>query len=255
MTARTARRQEASDLTVVVPSHNGAFLEFALESLRNQTCAPRQVIVVDDGSPHGLVSSLAASYGFASIRNPHPTGESRARTKGVEAASTTWVLNLDGDDVAEPDFVQAMWDACRRSPRIGVVYSNARVVGSDDLFPHIHAWNPRSLQSQNFIAANSAFRRDVCLAAGGFDPACVVFADWDMWLTFAERRWKFEFIGTPLWQYRIHESSVLRTTDERTPKDVTAYIRQKHQRYMRRYWLRRSLRHARSAVHRRIGSR
>lgn len=93
----------SAPVSVIIPVYNGErFLAAAIESALVQTHAPAEVIVVDDGSTD---SSATIAESFASvrcIRTPNQ-GVSRARNRGVEAATGEWVAFLDADDTWRPE--------------------------------------------------------------------------------------------------------------------------------------------------------
>lgn len=90
--------------SVVIPAYNSAAtLARAIESVRTQTWAAHEIIVVDDGSTDAT-AEVAASFGGAVrlIRQPN-SGVSVARNAGASAATGDWLAFLDADDWYAPD--------------------------------------------------------------------------------------------------------------------------------------------------------
>jgi GT2 family glycosyltransferase len=109
-------------LSVVIPSHSRAdLLALCLQSVTRHAPPATEVVVVDDGSPDGLISRTAAGFvGARVVRLPQRSGFCVAANAGIAAASAPFVELLNDD--AE---VTAGWaDAALRwfaDPRVGAV--------------------------------------------------------------------------------------------------------------------------------------
>jgi len=94
--------------SVVIPTYNaGAFIIRALESVRGQTRAADQIVVIDDGSSDDtvqIVDDWSVEHGVSvvleSIRN---SGAGAARNRALELIAADWVSFLDADDEWAPD--------------------------------------------------------------------------------------------------------------------------------------------------------
>jgi len=97
------------NISVIIPCHNGAaYLGQALRSVLRQTCAPAEVIVVDDGSRD---HSVAVATGFGSavrVIAREGRGAPAARNFGYGLCSGDGVMFLDADDVLGPDALEAL---------------------------------------------------------------------------------------------------------------------------------------------------
>lgn len=92
-------------LSVVIPLYNvAAYLPQALASIRAQTLADYEAILVDDGSVDGtaqVAQGVACQDGrFRYVRQEH-CGAAAARNRGMGMATGTYLLFLDGDDLFE----------------------------------------------------------------------------------------------------------------------------------------------------------
>lgn len=99
-------------VSVVTPVRNrpAQVLE-AIESVRQQTFAGWELVVVDDGSTDDTGDVLdRAAQGDERIRVLHlpPSGVSAARNAGIAAASGRWLAFLDSDNTWVPHFLQVM---------------------------------------------------------------------------------------------------------------------------------------------------
>jgi glycosyltransferase involved in cell wall biosynthesis len=92
-----------SRVSVVVPTYNRAeLLRLTLQSVLNQTVAPHEVIVVDDGSTDHTVQ-VCADFGD-SIRYLRQENQRlpTARNTGIRAACSDWIALCDSDDLWRP---------------------------------------------------------------------------------------------------------------------------------------------------------
>jgi glycosyltransferase involved in cell wall biosynthesis len=96
-------------VSVVVPTHDRAgYLDVTLDSLNAQeTDAPYEVVVVDDGSVDGT-AGVARRAGARYIRHDRPRGANAARNEGVRAAASQLIALVDDDVYAPPGWLQAM---------------------------------------------------------------------------------------------------------------------------------------------------
>jgi len=114
-------------LTIVTPCFNGApHLDALFESLRAQTLADFEHIVVDDGSTDASASvierHLARDPRIRLIRQAN-AGVARARTVGYRAAAASpYIYFLDVDDLLDPDMLRIMVDYLDRHPAVGLAY-------------------------------------------------------------------------------------------------------------------------------------
>jgi glycosyltransferase involved in cell wall biosynthesis len=151
----------------------------AVESVRRQTAAPKEIIVVVDHSPTLLKRVRHALPQVNTIPNAGPRGLSGARNSGVVAATGSVVAFLDDDARAAPDWLE----------RIALAYRDPRVIGvggtSEPVWPGKRpAWFPvefdwvvgctyrgmpeQTSQVRNLIGSNMSLRRDVLEQLGGF---------------------------------------------------------------------------------------
>ena len=110
--------QDTPLISVVVPVFEvAAQVAEAIASLRAQTLADFEVLVIDDGSTDGSGAAARAAIGddprFRVIRQAN-RGLSGARNTGLAQARGAFIAFLDGDDALEPGFLQALHAAILR---------------------------------------------------------------------------------------------------------------------------------------------
>ena len=112
---------------MIVPVYNAEqWLREALESLRAQTYADFEAILVDDGSTDGS-GAICRAFQEADPRfrliSQSNAGLSAARNAGLDSAKGDWISFLDADDVLPPDALAVMMEHARNS-RAGIVTGN-----------------------------------------------------------------------------------------------------------------------------------
>ena len=110
-------------VTIVIPNYNGLkFMEPCMAALERQRCRNFDILVVDNGSTDGSVQWLE-SHGIPSIYLKENTGFSGAVNVGIREAKTPYVILLNNDTEADPDYVGELVRAIERSPKIFSVSS------------------------------------------------------------------------------------------------------------------------------------
>ncbi len=124
-------------ISVVIPTHGGGFLSAATQSVRAQTFADWELIIVDDGSTDStaeVARSLAAKdRRVRVVTNPHNTGIAAARNRGLAAISSgsDFVAFLDHDDLWIPEALGALRAALVASAKASAAHGTA--TGIDEL--------------------------------------------------------------------------------------------------------------------------
>jgi len=121
------------EFTTIIPTYNRArLLSRAIDSVLNQTLAPHQVIVVDDGSTDET-SAVCAAYGSRiEYRRQHNLGASIARNYGLALARHRWIAFLDSDDYWEPAHLDRIAAAIRATGGAAAVYFSDMQMPEDE---------------------------------------------------------------------------------------------------------------------------
>jgi hypothetical protein len=179
-------------LSVVIAHFNRAeLLAHTLESIRQQSFANWEVIVVDDGSqPDELrrVQDMQDPQIHVLQRTEEPKGPSQARNTGLEYARGDFVMFVDSDDLIAP------WCFAQRLQQITLSPENSFWVfpamlfqqqigdlsmlwndlnGEDDLLRFLHSDPP-------WHTSSPLWKRTALLELGGFNTAVMYGDDADM---------------------------------------------------------------------------
>lgn len=188
--AARARPAAAPRVAVVIPTYNYArFLEAALGSVRDQTVAPAEIIVVDDGSDDDPKAVLSSHPDVRLIRQEH-LGLGAARNTGWRAAQSEFVVFLDADDRLKPRALAYNLEQFQADPRCGLAYGAFCTVkaatGAVFVTP---VTSPGRDPVANFLRGNRIgmhgavmYRRDVLEQLGGFDPGLPSCEDYDLYI-------------------------------------------------------------------------
>ncbi len=176
------QRASAVLVSVVVPSYNaGRTLDETLRSVRGQTHAKLEIIVVDDGSTDDT-AAVAQRHADADPRlrviRQANAGVAAARNTGWQAASADIVALIDSDDLWAPDKIAKQLQALALGgPEVGLVYCFFTRIDAGGMMGR--EWTPVPysgdvldvILEDNFVGNGSSMlvRREVIERCGGFD--------------------------------------------------------------------------------------
>ena len=171
-----------AEVSVVIPVHNGVrYLGECIGSVLGQTLAPREVIVVDDGSTDGSAEA-AESFGAAvTVLRRDRGGPAAARNAGIVEARGPLLAFIDADDIWEPGKLALQAACMKENPGLDMVFGLVRNFHSpetDDGFRSAYACPAEPVSG--FHPGTMLIRRDVFLGVGLFDETIRYgeFLDW-----------------------------------------------------------------------------
>jgi O-antigen biosynthesis protein len=164
-------------VSVVVCAYNAErTLDQCLTSLAALDYPDYEVILVNDGSRDRTLD-IAEEHGFCRIISQPNKGLSVARNVGAEAAAGEIVAYTDSDCVADPDWLTYLIAKMEASDLAACGGPNFPP-REDGLVPSVVAVAPGGPThvlisdevAEHIAGCNMAFRRDVLVGLGGFDP-------------------------------------------------------------------------------------
>jgi len=175
-------------VSVIIPTYNRRdLLKDALASVKAQTYAEVEVIVVDDGSTDGTSEVLAGEDGVRCLRQDH-AGAQRARNWGVLQSRGGVIQFLDSDDLLTPGKLAAQVAYLTNHTEASAVYGEAlgfidpdpaairfRLRGAPRDKLAFHLRNHRLLVHISSIL----WRRAAVELIGPWDERCSRWQDWD----------------------------------------------------------------------------
>jgi GT2 family glycosyltransferase len=186
------RDPHAPVAVIIVNWNSGELLERCLASVQAQSLAPREVVVVDNGSTDGSATGveqtnprvrvlrLSANVGFAAANN----------AAVADVPDAEWIALLNADAFAEWTWLAALMEAARSRPEYSFFASRLlsasapdRLDGTGDVY-YASGWASRRDHGRpaaatglemgevfSPCAAAALYRKDAFLRAGGFDEA------------------------------------------------------------------------------------
>lgn len=201
----------APEVTAIITTHaRPRHVHEALASVRAETHADLEIVVVDDGGTFALPPSDRG--GEVRVVRGTDLGIGRARNLGLAAARGEFVIFLDDDDVAFPHRIASLTHAARRVDAALCFGRTRRVVdGASIVLEDVptHAVSAGAVGFHDVLTCaphiNAVLARTEALrAAGGFDVAADHFDDWSAWLRVADRGGKLWSIADTVAEWRIH---------------------------------------------------
>jgi glycosyltransferase involved in cell wall biosynthesis len=192
-------------VSVIIPSYNREqLLAETLQSVRRQTFARWEVIVVDD---HSNDATLAVARDFAArdprfvaVRRKDPRkGGNVCRNEGLALARGEYVIFLDSDDLLEAECLSRRVELMDRAPdrAFGVFQTEVFDTQPGDRGMLFNIFNDADdlLRLLSFDAVwhttGPVWRRQTVEVLGGFDHELPSFQEWDLHLRALATRPKY----------------------------------------------------------------
>lgn len=205
-------------VTIVIPTYNrAAWVGQAIRSALEQTVVDLELIVVDDGSTDDTASVIGALPADGRLRYVHQEnrGRSEARNHGLRLAKGEYIGFLDSDDQLLPDALAKQLAAFAMQPEAGMTVAGYRVVGDQgQALGEFRPWewaDRRDLQGWLFncfgMPGTVLHRRTWVERVGGFDRACEIAEDWDLYLRLAAAGCQTAWNRSIVCAYHRHQGS------------------------------------------------
>ncbi|MEY4505922.1 MAG: hypothetical protein RL297_500 [Pseudomonadota bacterium] len=186
------QNQEPAQVSVIIVNWNaGDLLEKCISSLFLQTVLPDEIIVVDNFSTDNSIKIIADKFtSVRIIQLDKNIGFAAANNIAINDSSLScrWVVFLNPDAFPDTQWLEALLRASRRhsehtifGSRLMVANNNNVVDGVGDVYhfsglvwrsSHGMSLRPEDLLERDIFtpcAASAMFRKDILIAAGGFD--------------------------------------------------------------------------------------
>lgn len=225
----------SSDVSIIISCHNlETYLGEAIESIRSQTVAPREVIVVHDGC-----EKPATYAGTTTVVREKNRGVARTRHEGFLLSEGQQILFMDADDMLTETFLNEMLHTLSVGADIAYPDSLLWSRWGDSKFQNgIHnAPNKITLKQMLFmnqVVVTSLMKRkvyentvyDTEKQLIGFDPQYRIYEDWEFWIRALVCGYKFKKANTYL-KYRQRTQSRNHQSDD-LKKDTCKAIQMKY---------------------------
>lgn len=220
--SKESKERLRSLISVIIPCYKqGHFLPDCVASLKKQTCANWEAIIVDDGSPDDtarIAQELAENdKRVLFVRQPN-RGLSAARNTGLRYAHGDYVQFLDADDLLLPHKFEAHLKIATISSRQTITYTDYFDSDYRDLKLRVNAGrlSCHLVMLRPLLDFSARWEHDLSIPIhsplfpwhllqeldGPFDESLPNHEDWDLWMRLARLGSEFIFIPEKLAIYR-----------------------------------------------------
>jgi glycosyltransferase involved in cell wall biosynthesis len=187
----------------------------AVSSALDQTVAPHEVIVCDDGSTDDIEGALESFGDRIVLLRQENRGEGPAKNAAARAASGDYVVILDADDVFMPERIEALGEVARARPDLDVLVTNALIEvdghAARRLYDEERRFDVRDQRSAilegNFVS-HPAVRRSRYLEAGGYGESRLTHNDWECFIRLIFTGSSVGLVEQPLLRWRVHAGAM-----------------------------------------------
>ena len=236
-------------VSVIIPTfaRGLVYLHSAVDSAKQQTYRPIEIIVVDDNAPSSALALEVSDYCCrAEILYSNTGGEkgaNRARNIGIELSKGQYLAFLDDDDTWFQGKIARQVAALK--PGVGLVYCKGLLVDGRDIPERITLYSNakyfqkeltfKELLLRNYIGTTSQalIPRQTLAVCGNFNETLVARQDYEMWLRISMR---FSVVGIDeiLFTHYMHKGEQISTNYPKAYKgylDVYHIYREHYQKY------------------------
>ena len=182
-------------ISVIVPTYNRVHqLPRALDSILCQSCSPKEIIVVDDGSTDETSALMTSEYPEIVFIQQQNAGVSSARNVGIKRASGDWIAFLDSDDEWLPKKLEIQMKALYKNPEIKICHTNeiwirnGKRVNPKKKHGKFGGWIFQKCLPLCCISPSSVIiHKSIFKEIGLFDYSLPVCEDYDLWLRITAR--------------------------------------------------------------------
>ncbi len=200
-------------VTVLMPTYNVApWVEEAIQSVLNQTYRDFELLVVDDASTDDTLDRVRAindpRIRIASF--PNNVGLAENLNRGLDIIDTELVARMDGDDIAEPDWLETGKHVLDTMPEVGICSFGFQFFGAKTSlvrFPEHHE-NSKAQMLFGCTVLVPVFRRAVMTDNHlRYNTEAFPAEDYMMWAN-AYRVTQVYNVQRTLFHYRTHPTQI-----------------------------------------------
>ncbi len=182
-------------VAVIIPSFNRKHtLARAIDSVLNQTRAPQEIVVIDDGSTDDSSDFIAKRYPQVKLLQQANAGVSAARNLGIAESLAPWLAFLDSDDEWLPDKLAEQFQAITDNPDADIIHCDEIWIRNGTRVNPMRKHQKRGGDIFSQCLALCAIspsavvlRRSLLQECGGFDESFPACEDYDLWLRLCSR--------------------------------------------------------------------
>jgi glycosyltransferase involved in cell wall biosynthesis len=181
---------EDLDIAVAIPLYNKASaIQRTLESVRGQIVAPKEVVVIDDGSRDDSAARAeevgSDIRGFKLVRQKN-SGPGVARNRCAAEGTSAWIAYLDADDIWYADHLSELRELARLFPDASMVATSYNETGRSVQAKDRHRrlidyFADEAAGRVPFFTSTVMIKRKSFEAAGGYPVGKTLGEDLALW--------------------------------------------------------------------------
>jgi glycosyltransferase involved in cell wall biosynthesis len=236
---------DAQQVSVVVPAYNHQlYIEEAIYSVLNQTCAVSEIVIVDDGSKDktgAICSDLANRFKFIKYFKQSNLGAHNTLNRGIEEAAGTYIAVLNSDDCFMPDKITRCLRLVDQDPSIDLICGHVRFIDSKGnvqdngitidwqkrAYEYLSLTQnlPISILNENFITttSNMFFKKELWKKNGGFQPLRYCHDLDFLMASFRNGKFFFDKDITHI-KYRVHSTNTIKENLSKIRVEIAAVM-------------------------------
>lgn len=184
-------------VSIILPVYNGASrIQEAINSVISQSCADRELLVIDDGSNDNtgeIVDRFVKNDSrIKYIKNETNSGIQKTLNKGLKEAQGEYIARIDDDDMwIDKDKLKKQIEFLEKNTEYVLVGTGAVLTDENKeelsrfIMPEKDADIRNKILSKNcFIHSSVMFKKSAALKFGGYDESTSTrhIEDYDLWL-------------------------------------------------------------------------
>jgi glycosyltransferase involved in cell wall biosynthesis len=193
----------------------------AINSLKAQTFANWECLIVDDGSTDNTIAAakqcISNDSRFVLLQLPH-SGDSDVVNRGFEASKGHYLTILDSDDEYTPEHLELRVNELLEHPDIDMLHGGIKIIG-DDLVPDKYDLSKKiSLYDPSVYIGGTIFaKRNVVSKLHGFKK--MLYAADSDFIERAIESYNVKRVNWPTYLYhRDHEDSLTKDLERNESK-------------------------------------
>lgn len=226
---------------IILPAYNqGAYIDDALESLKEQTFQDFEIHLIDDGSNDGFTTQKLKSIKYDKISHKFLYKQNKGVTfrqlQQYKIMNNQYIMIFCGDDVLAPTFLEKTVKYLDEHKKCGAVGTDVMMF-PEEIDPNSKTNLIKRIYKKNLtfakIAAHtdflgSALMRKTAIKDIGSNKGFIRFQDWDRWASMLKAGWELGNINEPLFFYRQLPSSLSHSSSVEEEMTIRRAFLEKH---------------------------